>query len=233
MQTYEINPIKYMGQFFKTVPGLIILSIVFIHTEACLAIVFTKYFGVFDQAKSFALFFFAMYSLFCFFVMPAGIGRFFFRENLREMGLRQVDSRKKAVFLILLSLLVLVPYVFFCARRAEFQSYSLGQPSAVKFAIISCTFFPLYYFAEEFFFRGFLFISFWKRVKWHSFWITDIIFTLAHVGKPGLEILLCIPVSIILNFLTLTTKSIFPAVIVHCILGTLLSFLISFKLLGV
>ena len=92
--------------------------------------------------------------------------------------------------------------------------------------------FPFYYIGEECFFRGFLFLGLWRRVRWHSFWITDVLFTLAHIGKPGLEILLCIPASIIFNCLTLFTRSIVPAVIVHTIMGIMLSILVTFQLVS-
>lgn len=220
---------NFIAQSFKSIFGLIFLSFIFIFVEAFLAIVFSNYFGVFDQTKIFSLFFFLIYSMICFFVFPAALAKFLFKESLSEMGLKKVDNPLKAGILVSLFLFILIPYIIFCAHRSEFHGYSLGHPSLIKFGLISISFFPLYYFAEEFFFRGFLFISFWKKVRWHSFWITDIIFTFSHIGKPGLEILLCIPVSVMLNILTLSTRSIYPAVIVHSTLGILLSFLTTYK----
>jgi membrane protease YdiL (CAAX protease family) len=64
-------------------------------------------------------------------------------------------------------------------------------------------------------------------VKWHSFWITDVLFTFSHLGKPGMEILLCIPASVVFNCLTLGTRSFFPAAVVHFVLGTVLFLVVN------
>ena len=95
--------------------------------------------------------------------------------------------------------------------------------------MVQCIFLPLYYFSEEFFFRGFLFLLLWKKVRWHSFWITDILFAAAHILKPGLEILLCIPASVIFNVLTLYSRSIVPALMVHLIVGMSLNFFVCYS----
>jgi len=77
----------------------------------------------------------------------------------------------------MIGLAILLPWIIFFAHQTEFKGYSFGTPTLPKYILILGVLFPLYYIGEEFFFRGFLFLGLWKRVGWHSFWITDIIFT--------------------------------------------------------
>lgn len=220
--------IKYIDLLLKSTPSLIGLSILFVIFESYTTPIYSNYFGIFDTQKLPTLIFFIFYTSICFFILPLFLNKLTFKENLKDIGLTLPQHKIKAIFLILVSLLLLVPWMVYFASKAQFQGYSLGSPGPLKFFFIVGVLFPIYYFVEEFFFRGFLFISLWKRVGWHSYWITDIIFTLAHLGKPPLEVLLCIPVSIILSFITLSTKSIYPAMIVHSILGILLTCLVTF-----
>ncbi len=114
------------------------------------------------------------------------------------------------------------------SKQPEFQAtYALGQPSIKKLILLNTVLFPSYYFSEEFFYRGFLFLGLWRRIKWHSFWVTDFIFAFAHLGKPGLEILLSMFASVVFNILTLSTKSIYPALITHWVVGCTFILLIN------
>lgn len=163
-------------------------------------------------------------------LIPFLWNRYIYQQNIEELGVRLPKNKKKALFYIFLALVLLVPWMMYFSQFTEFNFYSLAGMTPVQIIIRESIFMPLYYFCEEFFFRGFLFISFYKRVGYHSFWITDILFTYAHLGKPGLEMLMCIPASIVFNFITMKTKSIYPAFIVHTSLGLLLNILMTFHI---
>ena len=102
----------------------------------------------------------------------------------------------------------------------------MGNTGFIKFILVQLLILPPYYFCEEFFFRGFMFMGLWKKINWHSFWVTDIIFFYSHLGKPPLELIFALPVGIVLNYITLRTKSVYPAIIVHCIAGIFLNSLV-------
>lgn len=164
------------------------------------------------------------------FLIPLLWSRYIYKEDIKELGLRLPENKKMALFYIVLALTLLVPWIVYFSRFNEFSFYSLAGLTQREILIRQLFFTPLYYIFEEFFFRGFLFISFYKRVGYHSFWITDILFTFAHFGKPGLEIIMCIPASIVFNFITMKTRSIYPAIIVHGSLGLLLNILMTIHL---
>lgn len=222
-----------ISRFINSVLLLLGLAFVFYFCQMQASSVYKSYIGVFDPREIHTFAYVSFYSLFCFWGLPAIVNKFVYKGTLKDLGFVFPEKKYRAVFLIIIGLSILLPYIIFFAQQTEFKGYSLGSPSLPKFTLMMGILFPIYYVGEEFFFRGFLFLGLWKRVGWHSFWITDIIFTLSHIGKPLPEILLCIPASVVFNFLTLFSRSIVPAVVVHSILGITLSGLVTYKLVGV
>ncbi len=170
-----------------------------------------------NQATS--LIFYIVFSLLLFCTIPAVANKLVFQMDFKSLGLTFPEKKWSSLFLTLLAILIFVASFYFLAKHTDLKTYyTLKNPTF--FQLMSMIFlFPIYYFAEEFFFRGFLFMGLWRRVRWNSFWITDIIFTLSHIGKPGIEILYCIPASVVFNALTLYSRSIYPAFITHFMLG--------------
>jgi membrane protease YdiL (CAAX protease family) len=228
----KLNTQSALLKFFKSASVFIAISIAFLYFQYQLPLVYTYYFGhAFHLKQGFTFVFFIGYVLLCLFVLPAATAAFIYKEKLRDIGLRFPENKKMTVFLILLALLLLMPEMIYFSKQKQFQVYySYGDMHLFKFILIQLILIPVYYFAEEFFFRGFLFVTLWRKVKWHSFWITEVLFTLAHLGKPSLEVLLSIPVSIILNTLVLNSRSIYPAMLVHYSMGTLLNVLVNYNL---
>lgn len=220
-------------QFFTSIPALLVFTFVIILIEDRSIAVFNYFFGSFVKISIFDFSFYTLYSLATFFILPFFVGKMIFRLNWAELCLDLPKNKKTAILLTLSAILILIPWIILFAKLPQFQGYTYKACGIIPFIFIHFILFPIYYFGEEFFFRGFLFILFWKKVKWHSFWITDVLFTLSHIGKPFFEILMCIPVSIILNYLTLKTRSIYPAMIVHLFQGILLSMLVSYHYLKI
>ena len=86
----------------------------------------------------------------------------------------------------------------------------------------------IYYFAEEFLFRGFLFWGLWHKIKYHSFWITSLIFSIFHLSKPLPEVFFAFFVSLIFCYLSFKTKSFVPAAVTHFLVAIALNALIIF-----
>lgn len=227
--TTRTSVLQFLTNVLQSLPTLLTLAIIFLYLEMIAPFISIKYFGNYDTQKIATIFFLTAYTFLIFFIAPALTSRFIFRDNLRHLGLQLPANKLKAALLISLALSLLIPFMWFFSWQSNFQNYySLHQFSFSKILLMDVSLLPVYYFAEEFFFRGFLFIGLWRKVKWHSFWITDIIFTASHMNKPGFEILLCIPASVIFNLLTLSTRSIYPAFIVHATLGVMLHFFVNF-----
>lgn len=211
----------YVAKLFKRTPFFIGMSIFVIGLAYQGGYIFVRYAGsIPDPDKIISISFVTLYTVLFFLVIPLLINKFILKENLKNLGLMIPEKKIRALVLTLLGLLILMPPILHLAKRPEFQAfYSFGKISLGASVFMQLVDFPIYYFSEEFFFRGFLFITLWKRVGWHSFWITDIIFTLAHLTKPPLELLLSIFASVVFNILTLNTKSIYPALVVHYCMG--------------
>lgn len=220
--------LKLLLQFLQSIPVLILFTFIIVGIEDRWFAIFNYYFGSFSKNSFFAIAFYVFYALFVFLILPFVFSRVVYKLSSKDLCLALPQRNFKTFFLIFLALSFVIPWTIYFAHLPEFQTYSFGHLGTTKFILMQLFLIPIYYIGEEFFFRGFLFNILWKKVKWHSFWITDILFTLSHIGKPVPEIILCIPVSIILNYMTLKTRSIYPAVLVHSSLGILLNTLITF-----
>jgi membrane protease YdiL (CAAX protease family) len=216
--------------FIKSLPVFLGLSVVLIVAAMLFPLFYTTFIGGhFEQKASGTMVLYDLYSAFIYLLIPAFVTRFVFRDSLADLGWRAPVKRGHAVVFTLLALGILVPYILMFTQQSSFrQFYSVHDAGWGKLVFFNLVIFPVYYFVEEFFYRGFLFLYLWKKVGWHSFWITDILFTFSHLGKPGLEILLCIPASVVFNCLTLATRSFFPAFVVHFTLGTVLFLVVNF-----
>ena len=215
-------------RFFKS--SFVLLGVAFVTLDLAFKAdqFFPKQLGTFDGQKITSIVFLVLFTCLVCFALPAATSKLFLREKLKDLGLIFPPNKLKALLLILAALLLLLPFIFILAKRPEFQRhYSLAQPNLTELIFLNVFLFPLYYFTEEFFYRGYLFLGLWKRLKWHSFWITDIFFAFAHLGKPGYEILLSMFASVVFNVITLSSRSILPAMITHWIMGTTLIILVN------
>jgi membrane protease YdiL (CAAX protease family) len=222
--------VNLFAKILKSLPVFYLLVTALIMAAMWFKIVYEKLFGkgTFHFLDYSSLVLLDIYNALFYLVIPALFAVFILREPLSELGLKPPANLKRAAIFTILALVVLVPYICQFAHLTNFQKfYSMHDSSFTKLIVVNVFINPFYYFSEEFFFRGFLFLYLWKKVGWHSFWITDVFFTLSHLFKPGLEILLCIPASIVFNCLTLATRSFYPAFIVHYTLGVVLLLMVN------
>lgn len=222
------NPSTLTASSLLTTLAVIIFPCLIIFIQMQAPSFFPKQFGSLDLRTTFSFIYFIAIIIFFFLAIPVAISSLTMKEHLSQLGLRKPEKKLTAVFLTILALSMLMPCMIYFTKLPSFQAYYfLGKLSVWRILFVDCLMMPIYYFCEEFFFRGYLFLSLYRRVGWHSFWITDIIFTFSHINKPGLEFLLSIPASVIFNFITLKTKSIYPAFIVHTAMGIVLNILIA------
>jgi membrane protease YdiL (CAAX protease family) len=224
---------KYIFIAINSSLALLVFSLLLLNISMMTPVIFSHYFGPFDANKASSFAFLILFSFTCFLIIPAAASKFIFRKKLSDLGLRLPSGKAKTFGLIVIALIILAPSIYLLSKQADFKTYyTMRQPTFSKLAAMTVCF-PIYYFAEEFFFRGFLFLGLWHKVKWHSFWMTEIIFTFSHIGKPGLEILLCVPASVVFNCLTLYTKSFYPAFIVHSTIGIFCIYLVNYGHIGI
>lgn len=216
----------YLPQLVKTTPILLVFSIFILYIQMRLPLYFHDISNL-NQVFLLALLH-VITSFIFFFTVPAVASTFIFKLSLKELGVCFPTEKIRSLFFTLIAFLLLVPTFYLMTTYPSIRIfYTLPSQNILEVSGMLLLF-PLYYFGEEFFFRGFLFLSLWKKIGWHSFWVTDIIFTLSHLGKPGMEILLCIPASVIFNLLTLYTRSIYPAIFVHSSMGVLCILWVNF-----
>lgn len=216
--------------FFQSTGFILFFAIVCIILEFQIPIFYQHFFtNAFDMLNDFnSLIFFLSVTTICFFVLPSFFIYFLLKENIFDYGWCWPDKNRRVWLLFFITLPIGVICIDWLSQKASFQQYYGGIKHlfGMRFFILQPLISIIYYIAEEFFFRGFLFLMLWKKIRWHSLWLTELIFAAAHLAKPDLEILFSIPVGIVLNILTLWSRSILPAIFFHSILGISLIFCI-------
>jgi len=214
----------YFLRFIKSAGVLTGMAIFLVMCEFSIPLIFYKLFHrAYDGKNLLSLLFILVPTFVFFFIIPLILNQLLYKEKLTELGLAKPCHWGKTLLLMGIALLLLGPCIFFLAHYGPFQIYYFFPKLKLsKLIVMFLVILPLYYFFEEFFFRGFLLSLLYKKVRWHSLWITDLVFTLAHIAKPALEILLALPAGIILALLTFRTKSIYPAIVVHYLLGVIM-----------
>lgn len=206
----------------QSYPVLICLGIFLIICVFFSVFVFLNLFGNRFTSSLFHIYYLVFYNLIFFFVIPVIFGKIFHKEKLKNLGLRMPENLIKASLLMCLALAILIPSIILISKGKQFHDfYTLAYNNATfyKTGLLLFTVLPLFYFSEEFFFRGFLLLNLSKKIGWHGLWITDILFVWSHACKPFAELLFAIPVGIILAFLTMATRSIYPSILVHYCIG--------------
>ncbi|MCX6701878.1 MAG: type II CAAX endopeptidase family protein [Candidatus Zambryskibacteria bacterium] len=168
----------------------------------------------------------ALSAFFIMFVIPAVIIKFVLKKPLSDFGLLIPKNLLETVKLSAIILVIFLPVVFFLASKENFQQFYLIKHNFNWIFFLEILASCFYFFSEEFLFRGVLFFGLWDKLRFHTFWITGLLFALFHIAKPGEEILFAFFVGLSLSYLSLKTKSFLPAVVVHIILASALNIIV-------
>ena len=158
-------------------------------------------------------------------LLPILTIKLIFKDKLENFGWKLPENLKEATFLIFISIMVLMPIIYFFSGLKSFQNYYLIKEISPTFLLLTFFLSLFYYIAEEFLFRGFLFFGLLHKIGYHSFWITSLLFSFFHLTKPMPEILFAFLTSFLFCYLSLKTKSFIPAVIVHYFISLSLNIL--------
>lgn len=152
-----------------------------------------------------------------FLLIPTVIILIFFKENLKDYGLKIGNWKTGSIFSIL-SIILFIPIIFFISSSSLFSNYFPLMESATDnllVFIIYETLFVLFIFSWEFIFRGFILFGLEKKFGLYSIFIQMIPFVLLHNGKPFMETFAAIFGGLFLGYLALRTRSIFYGFLIH------------------
>lgn len=111
---------------------------------------------------------------------------------------------------------------------AEYPLYRGAGDSVMMFATHAVVYF-LFYIGWEIFFRGFMQVGLTPRFGvWGAILVQVTISCIVHIGKPDSEIYSSILGGLVWGVMVFRSKSIWPAVITHWMLGVSLDFFICF-----
>jgi CAAX protease family protein len=156
-----------------------------------------------------------------YFVIPALIIKFGWRQDLSDYGLR---SGHEPGFLKLLAACValMLPLVYlmsltagFAAKYPFLQIYN-GEPYTGQTLLIWELIYFLQFFGLEFFFRGFLVHSLKPSLGLYSIFVMTVPYCMVHFGKPPAETISAIIAGVFLGWLSYRNGSIWLGLILHC-----------------
>lgn len=160
-----------------------------------------------------------------FFVIPAIIVKYGFRENLKEYGLCFKNFTKSIKFIIIVLPLLFI-LIWVSSFQKEFQSeYPLAKEiigTSYKFVIVEICYI-FYYIGWEFLFRGFTLLGLEKRLSPAiAIMVQTIPSTLLHFNKPEGEIILALITGFVLGYYVLKYRNIAFAILVHLSAGLMM-----------
>lgn len=146
-------------------------------------------------------------------------------ESIRHYGFswNTWPFRTSHTVLIALGILLLVIGSSALPQVQEHHaSKTPALPSVGKMVMI----FGCLYFAEEFFFRGFLLFGLRKQFGEFSIVLQAVPFALFHIGGPPIEVISSFFVGLLLGHIAYRTNSFLPCFLIHWAMGSLLFALI-------
>ena len=140
------------------------------------------------------------------------------RENLKEYGFawkKWPFSKGKTV----LGLVILVAVMYVINSFPEHKEFYTSRIQTENLLIHTTLIMGLYYFAEEFFFRGFLLFGLKERFGEFSVVIQTIPFALFHLGKPPSEAILSVFAGLVFGHIAYKSESFIPVFLLHWLMG--------------
>ncbi len=133
---------------------------------------------------------------------------FIFRDDPREYGFALGDW-KAGLMLVAIGIVLMAPLLWLVARGPAMQDYYKSGLSGLPWN----TFLNL--FGWEFFFRGFILFSYFRKFGQDALWLQAVPFALAHIGKPELETLSTIFGGFAFGWVAYRTRSFIYPFLIH------------------
>lgn len=219
-----------VDKFLKSVPGIVFFVVISVLISSFYLFFYENLLNSgWNLALSFTIIIAAAAGML---VLPILFIRHVFKKPLSVFGFCLPVTKKKALLFSVLTAVFFLPVLFYFSKLESFRTYYLLGENGTGFIgpLLAIIIFPaLYYFFEEFLFRGFLLWSLWPKLRYNSFWVIGIIFSFFHLSKPPIEILFAFFLSLALCFLSLRFKSFMPAALAHFLIALALNLLINFS----
>lgn len=157
-----------------------------------------------------------------YFVIPAFIIKYVFKERLGNYGFKMKGAFKD-YHLYIIMLMVMIPLVLYFSTTIAFQerypflisTSGLSFSDLLKWELLYMS----QFIALEFFFRGFLLHGLKHRFGFYSVFIMTIPYCMIHFGKPMQETLAAIVAGVVLGVLSLKSNSVFLGCLIHISVG--------------
>jgi len=161
-------------------------------------------------------------------VVPALLARPIYGRRAWQLGLGHGDARTGLPLLGLGAAIAIAVAYASRTSPALTATYPLGSPTlAWQSWIPHIVGYGLYYLGFEYFFRGFLLLGLSPRLGPVAANVLQAgIVTMAHLGKPGIELAAAFPASLLFGWLALRTGSIWYPLGIHWVVGVALDWFI-------
>lgn len=189
-----------MISFIKKYQTTIIL------TYSIIAILTTYFFKVFDRYIDAVLFYW---------IIPFALIIFLFKENPKRFGFGVGKVRTGFYWIILVGGLSILATFLAAQYLPEVKVFYMFRTFNLEFVILTV----IYMISWEFLLRGFLLFGLLKKYNYlASNIIQTLIFFLAHIGKPGIELYSTIATGLLFGHIAYKSKSFWPMAIIHSII---------------
>lgn len=183
--------------------------------------------GLYNTLWQFGIFFILM------FLIPLMLIKFRFKTPLHNFGFSLGDKKFGFRFILVVIPLIVMPLIYIASRFPEIRAeYPLAKILLQRHDLVvwyELAYVILYYFAWEFFFRGFLLFGLREKYgNMAAIAIQTISSCLIHLGKPESEIIGSIVVGILFGVIALRTRSFWYVFFIHATIGVLTDLFIIF-----
>jgi membrane protease YdiL (CAAX protease family) len=156
-----------------------------------------------------------------YFVVPALLVRYVFRQDLKDYGLNlKIEKGFGKLYLqcaaVMLPLVYLVSLTEGFVNKYPFLKIYDGEPYFGSALLIWELLYFLQFFGLEFFFRGFLVHSLKRSLGFYSIFVMTVPYCMIHFGKPMTESFAAIFAGIFLGWLSYRNNSIWLGLLLHC-----------------
>ena len=145
------------------------------------------------------------------------------RKNPLDFGLR-IGDYKLWGFYVAITVLIAIPVLYIGSHFSSVGHYYTRRFDYYSFFTQMV---PLL-FAWEYMLRGFLLFGLKERFKEASILIQMVPFVLLHIGKPEIEILMCIPMGLWFGYIAYRGKSFWPSFITHTFINFTLKYFVNY-----
>ena len=156
-------------------------------------------------------------------ILPVFTILFILRENPLDFGLR-IGDYKLWGFYVIITVIIAIPVLYVGSLFSSVGQYYTKPFDNYSFFTQMV---PLL-FVWEYILRGFLLFGLKERFKEASIFIQMVPFVLLHIGKPEIEILMCIPMGLWFGYIAYRGKSFWPAFITHTFINFTLKYFVNF-----